>query len=144
LVRAFLWEAVLSDKQENVDAFLSALNHPQEGLIQELRATIRSVGPELTEGIKWNAPSYALEGKDIITLNFHYVDYVTIVFHTGPEGKDTHTKTPLFVDDTALLDWAADKRALLKIPSTDFLHESREEIEKVIALWIGKAKKDFQ
>jgi uncharacterized protein YdeI (YjbR/CyaY-like superfamily) len=136
--------ATMRDKQGNVDAFLSALNHPQEGLIQELRAVIRGVGSELTEGIKWNAPSYALGGKDIITLNFHYADYVTVVFHTGPEGKDTHTKTTLFVDDTGLLDWAADKRALLKIPSVGFLHESKDEIEKVIALWIGKARKGFQ
>lgn len=134
----------MREKQGNIDAFLSALNHPQEGLIQELRTMIRGVGSELTEGIKWNAPSYALEGRDIITLNFHYKDYVTIVFHTGPEGKDRHTKTTLFVDDTGLLDWAADKRALLKIPSMDFLHESKEEIEKVIAHWIEKAKNDFE
>lgn len=134
----------MREKQGNIDAFLSALNHPQEGLIQELRTMIRGVGSELTEGIKWNAPSYALEGRDIITLNFHYKDYVTIVFHTGPGGKDTHTKTTLFVDDTGLLDWAADKRALLKIPSMDFLHESKEEIEKVIAHWIEKAKNDFE
>jgi hypothetical protein len=69
---------------------------------------------------------------------------VTVVFHTGPEGKDSYTKTALFVDDTGLLDWAADKRALLKIPSVGFLHESKDEIEKVIALWIGKARKGFQ
>ena len=67
-----------------------------------------------------------------------------MVFHTGSKGKDTHTKKQLFVDETNHLEWIADKRAILKISTIEELESMEKDIEKIIYLWVQKAKVSFQ
>ena len=129
---------------ESVDEFVLNMNHPQIEIIQLVREIIKQTGDNLLEGIKWNAPSYSLNGNDIITLNFHSKEYVTIVFHTGPKGKDTHTKRPLFIDETNLLEWQADKRAVIKLQTLSQLEKDQDNIKKIIRLWIEKAINSFE
>jgi hypothetical protein len=58
-------------------------------------------------GIKWNAPSYSLDGNDIITFNFRNFGSVALIFHTGPKGKDTHSGKPLFGGYAGIVEWVA-------------------------------------
>lgn len=129
---------------QDVNEFVISLKHPQENIIQLMRELIKKSSSELVEGIKWNSPSYSLEGNDIITFNFHYKGVISLVFHTGPKGKDTHTKKQLFVDETNHLEWLADKRAVLKISSIEEFEAMEKDIEKIIDIWVEKAKGSFQ
>lgn len=134
----------MAKNSQNADALVESIKHPQEVIIQRLRSIIKQSSNELSEGVKWNAPSYSLNGNDIITFNFHYKGFVSLVFHTGPKGKDTHTNSQLFQDDSKLLEWVADKRAILKIATTEELEQNQHNIEKIITVWINKAKTSFQ
>lgn len=67
-----------------------------------------------------------------------------MIFHTGPKGKDTHTKKQLFVDDRNYLEWVADKRAILKIATVEELEAMEKDIEKIIEIWVHKAKDSFR
>lgn len=131
-------------KHKNANDLIKSMQHPQEDIIQLLRNIIKQTSNELSEGVKWNSPSYSLDGNDIITFNFHYNGYVSLVFHTGPKGKDTHTNKPLFKDETQLLEWVADKRAIVKISTIDQLEAIKSDIEKIIHIWINKGKSSFQ
>lgn len=133
----------MTKKLMSVDELIDSLNHPQEETIQVLRRIIKQSSNELVEGVKWNSPSYALNGNDIITFNFHYKGYVSLVFHTEPKGKDTHTNNQLFKDDSNLLEWVEDKRAILKIASIDEIEPIQHDMESIIAIWISKAKNSF-
>lgn len=134
----------MTKKLQTADELLDLLKHPQDDIIQLLRNIIKQASHELSEGVKWNAPSYSLNGNDIITFNFHYKGFVSLIFHTGPKGKDTHTNNFLFNDESNLLEWVADKRAVLKIATFDELALNQHKIETIINIWIEKAKSSFQ
>ncbi|MBX3065542.1 MAG: DUF1801 domain-containing protein [Anaerolineae bacterium] len=69
-------------KQENVDDYLSKLDHPLKAETEALRAIIKGVNPKISEQIKWNAPSYSYSDKEYIaTFNFHNQQQLRLVFH---------------------------------------------------------------
>ena len=131
-------------KRQSVDEFVADLAHPQAELIDAIRAQIKSASPTLVEGIKWNAPSYALRGNDIITFNLRNYGCVALIFHTGPKGKDTHTHTTLFTDESGLLEWVADKRAVLRIRDNETLERHSATIAQLIRTWVAHADNGFK
>ena len=43
---------------EQVDEFMEKLDHPFKAEVQTMREMIRNVNKDITEQIKWNAPSF--------------------------------------------------------------------------------------
>lgn len=68
-------------KAEDVDAFMDRLDHPFKAEVQELRGIIKGISPDITEQIKWNAPTFSHDGRYIATFNLHSVKNVHLVFH---------------------------------------------------------------
>lgn len=134
----------MKTKKQSVDNFVTGLAHPQTELIHSIRDLVKNASPSLIEGIKWNAPSYALNGNDIITFNFRNYGGVALIFHTGPKGKDTHSGSPLFTDETGLLEWVADKRAVVRIKDQKTFAESSMKIKGIIQTWVDYASNDFK
>lgn len=91
------------------DELLDALDHPLRKEIDALRAVILKAHPGLVEGVKWNAPSYSVEGEDRITFQLRAKDRILLVFHRGARAK----AGKVAVDDPeGLLEWAAPDRAI--------------------------------
>lgn len=134
----------MGSKKQTVDEFLGELGHAQGELIDAVRALVKGAEPGLTEGIKWNAPSYALEGNDIITFNFRTFDGVALIFHTGPKGKDTQTGNRLFSDPHPLLTWLADKRFVIKVADERVLEQNRASLAALVSRWVSLARQEFQ
>lgn len=65
----------------SVDAFLQDLDHPLMAEIEALRKIIQSASSEITEQIKWRAPSYSYRGKYLVTFNLRDHKGVHLVFH---------------------------------------------------------------
>lgn len=133
----------MAKKQPSVDDFILELASPQTELIHAVRELIKSASPELREGIKWNAPSYSLDGNDIITFNFRTFASLSLIFHTGPKGKDTHTGIHLFELDPSLERWVADKRLVLELPDATFLASHGEAISSLVQTWVDHARGGF-
>ncbi|MCB8979202.1 MAG: DUF1801 domain-containing protein [Ardenticatenaceae bacterium] len=131
-------------KAQTVEQLLSLLDHPDINLINQTRQTILEAAPALMEGVKWNAPSYALNGNDIITFNFRNYGPVSLIFHTGPKGKDTKTGQRLFEDTTGLVEWVADKRFVVKVPDGRFLQTHAADITQLIQTWAAYAANNFE
>jgi hypothetical protein len=70
-------------QSEDVDRFVEDLDHGRKDEIETIRHLIRSANPELTEQIKWNAPSFCVDGDDRITLRLQPRDRVQLIFHRG-------------------------------------------------------------
>jgi hypothetical protein len=68
-------------KAEDVEAFMDRLDHPFKAEVQKLREIIKGVSPDITEQIKWNAPTFGHDGDYIATFNLHSVKNVHLVFH---------------------------------------------------------------
>ncbi len=66
--------------KETVDQFMARLDHPLKAEVQALRDIIKGVSPNITEQIKWNAPSFSTTNY-IVTFNLHDAQHVRLVFH---------------------------------------------------------------
>ena len=131
-------------KTQTVEQLLSSLDHPDLDLINQVRALIAQAEPALVEGVKWNAPSYALNGNDIITFNFRNYGILSLIFHTGPKGKDTKTGQHLFEDTTRLATWLADKRFVVKVVDGRFLQTHAADITQLVQTWAAYAANNFE
>lgn len=134
----------MKTNNQSVDHLLIELAHPQTELINAIRSLLKSSSPSLVEGIKWKAPSYALNGNDIVTFNFRNYGCLSLILHTGPKGKDTHNGTTLFTDDSGMLQWIADKRAVLRIKDHKTLEENKMTIRYIIRVWVDHANNNFE
>ena len=50
-----------ADTSQAVDTFMAMLEHPAKDAIELLRSAILASDPSITEGIKWNAPSFKVQ-----------------------------------------------------------------------------------
>ncbi len=65
-----------------VDAFMTALDHPFKSEVQTIRDIIKGVHPGITEQVKWRAPSFSYNGY-MVTFNLWAAQHVHLVFHNG-------------------------------------------------------------
>lgn len=113
---------------------MQQLEHPLKAEIEQIRALVLGSDPDITEHIKWNAPSYQYDGEDWLTLNLHHSDRIQLVFHRGAKVKDSSGFT--FEDRTGLLKWVAADRALLTIQDQQDLEAKKEALKEVVSRWI--------
>ena len=84
------------DPATEVENFMKLLKHPLKKETQALREMIRSVDPEISERIKWKAPSYHLNGVDFLTFNLRDLTRIHLIFHHPSIEK---IKSPLLEGD---------------------------------------------
>jgi len=62
-------------KLTSVDAYLSELTDEQRSALEKLRATVRSVAPDATDGISYAMPAFKVGGRGLCcyaAFNDHY------------------------------------------------------------------------
>ncbi|MBC7813905.1 MAG: DUF1801 domain-containing protein [Burkholderiales bacterium] len=70
----------MKKQKETVDEFMDKLDHPLKAEVQAVREIIKGVNPNITEQIKWVAPSFSY--KDYIaTFNLRTDKHVHLIFH---------------------------------------------------------------
>ena len=119
-----------------VEAFLAKLDHPLKPTVEAVRSAILSVDPHVTEGIKWNSPSFYCNGW-FATANVRGKDAVMVVFHLGAKVKDNTTAGMNIQDDVGLLEWAAKERALARFRSLEDFKEKRAAFKSVVSQWLS-------
>jgi Uncharacterized conserved protein len=70
-----------------VDDFLTKLAHPLKSEVQLVRAIIKGANKDITEQIKWNAPSFSYDGAYLVTFNLRPRDHIHLVFHNPMISK---------------------------------------------------------
>jgi hypothetical protein len=122
-----------------VDEFIQGLNHPMNDVIQLLRSIIFEAEPSLTEHLKWNAPSFCYKEKDCITFNFPPKrDSILLVFHRGVAKKEL-LKRKLITDETGLLQWKTNDRAVVRFSSFQEVEKEKNNLAPVFKLWLEKS-----
>ncbi len=123
---------------EQVLAFIQQLEHPLKQEVQEVRKIILQLDSQITEHIKWNAPSFCINDEDRITFNFYGANKFRLVFHCGSKKKtQKESKEKLINDDSGLLEWVAGDRATITITSIEDLNEENKiNLKKIATKWI--------
>lgn len=121
---------------KTVDALLASSDHPLIEDIQKLRGYVLGVDPAITEGVKWNAPSYRLN-DDFATVHMRLTDTVGLIFHTGAK-KRAQPLTMELDDPSGLVEWLAPDRCLVRAGSGRSLVRNRKSLEGLLRQWVDQ------
>lgn len=97
----------IPSQAEQVDAFMETLDHPFKAEVQMVREIIKNVNKDISEQIKWNAPSFSYAGESLVTFNLWEKKRIHLVFHnpmiskvksTLLEGDYDHRRMAYFED----------------------------------------------
>lgn len=126
-----------AEARADVDAFLATLAHPQDAAIRRLRAVILAADPRIGEGIKWNAPSFHLEGRHFATMQLRRTDRLLLVLHLGagkralPEGA--------IADPGKQLTWLGADRATCTFVGEQDVDAQAAALQLLLRQWMAHA-----
>ena len=112
-------------KTEAVDAYMATLNHPLKAEAQALREIIKGVHKDITEEVKWNAPSFSYKGY-LVTFNLRPTDHVHLIFHNGA----------LLDDQGGWLEGDYVDRRMVYFRTMDEVVAKKPKLVKAIKQWI--------
>ena len=97
------------DNSQQVDEFMDKLDHPFKAEVQMIREIIKNVNKDITEQIKWKAPSFSYKGEYLVTFNLWEKQKIHLIFHNPMiskvkskllEGDYDHRRMAYFADRT--------------------------------------------
>ncbi|MCB1231938.1 MAG: DUF1801 domain-containing protein [Verrucomicrobiae bacterium] len=122
------------DNSDAVNALIERGAHPLTLLIQEVRRTILSVNPTITEGVKWNSPSFYRHGW-FATIRAFRPDKIEVIFHHGAKRKDDSPAKTSIQAPSGFLRWPSPDRAIATLTKDDATEAFLPILAKVAADW---------
>lgn len=120
----------------DVDDFMRALEHPLKAEIEAVRAIIRGASPEISEGIKWNAPSFRC-GEWFATVHLRSRDAVQVILHLGAKVRGDGAKGVLVEDPEGLLEWLGKDRASVKLRDMSEIRAKGGAFGEIVRGWVA-------
>jgi hypothetical protein len=121
-----------------IEQFLAAV--PDPGSAAALRAlceVIVSAEPRLVGEIKWNAPSFTLEGRDVVTTGVNRDGSIRLVLHRGAAKAAPGAQRPEIDDPAGLLEWRGVDRAISTFPDEAFVRASAQATRDLVRQWVA-------
>ena len=119
----------------DVDTFLGTLAHPQEAALRRLRAVILATDPRIGEGIKWNAPSFHVDGRHFATMQLRRADRLLLVLHLGA-GKRVLPKDAI-ADPQGQLTWLGADRATWSFADVKDVDARAAGLQDLLRQWMA-------
>ena len=110
-----------ANQTPQVDEFMDQLDHPFKAEVQMVREIIKNVNKDITEQVKWKAPTFSYQGEYLVTFNLWEKERIHLVFHNPMiskvkseilEGDYDHRRMAYFSDEN---DIRAKKTTLEKV-----------------------------
>lgn len=118
--------------------FLKSLDPDIKAQVEALRGLIKSLNFELTEHIKWNAPSYVLDGEDRITFSVANKDsQVKLVIHMGANRKENKNSKPVLSNDGGIVQWSSDIRGYITFTDIEDVRRKSPILQNVLSEWLA-------
>lgn len=124
------------DSPVAVDALLMQLQHPQTALIEAIRQVVLASDPSISEGVKWNAPSFAL-GEYFATVHLRSKVGIGLILHLGAKKRVLPATGLQITDPDGLLKWLAADRAQLEFRDVADLAQKNVALQAVIRQWLS-------
>ena len=116
--------------------FIAKMEHPHKAGIEQLREMILGLDGQVSEEIKWNAPSFKLNDH-FATFKLQPPKNIQLVLHTGAKAK-SNAKAFSVDDPDGLLKWPATDRCVLTLRSTAELESHQGEVLRILRQWIAQ------
>ena len=117
-----------------VNEFMEKLDHPFKAEVEMMRELIKNVNPDITEEIKWKAPSFSYKGEYLVTFNLWEKGRIHLVFHNSMISK---VKSELLEGDY-------DHRRMAYFSDKKDIEEKKATLEKVLKVLIKLQKKPLE
>ncbi|MFN3911589.1 DUF1801 domain-containing protein [Hyphomonas sp.] len=118
---------------------MAALSHPLRAEADALRVILLALkAPKLDESVKWNAPSYAVGGVHCVTFNFSDKKSIRLIFHCDTARKETKGAPPAFADETGLLAWQSDIRAIAVFRTMEDVAAAKLVLPGLVRRWVSE------
>lgn len=117
-----------------VEEYLDGLDHPFRAQVAELRLMISQSDDRVTEGIKWNAPSFSWQGNDRVTLKLNPKNCFQIIFHRG--AKKDASDSNGFEDRSGIVEWIGPDRGIVRITSPKEFENVKELVADIAIRWM--------
>lgn len=124
------------EKYTSIDKFMHAMDAKQKDQVTLLRTIITNAHPELTEHIKWNSPSYVLNGDDRITFSVRPNFPISLILHMGATRSEDKKGAPVMDDQSELIDWKSDTRGVLSFTGLDDIKTKEPQLTAIIDQWL--------
>ena len=121
-----------------VDAYRASLQPEQLAIVDDLRAAAAASAPDVTEHIKWNAPSFCIGCDDRITLGSSPKGAVRVILHRGAKVRDNSDFA--FDAPTDLVKWAATDRGVMEFKTKADLDNKASDIADIFTRWMEVTK----
>ena len=125
-------------KYKTVEEFLGSLDESKRSQIQVLREVILTSNPQLSEHIKWNAPSYVMNDEDRITFNtMNKQNVVKLVLHMGATRKEDKKADPIMEDENKLIEWNSNIRGTITFENIDDVQAKLPIVAQITKAWLA-------
>ena len=124
-----------ADTTRAVDEFMATLVHPHRAEVEALRKLVLSVDPSISEGIKWNAPSFRTT-EYFATTNLRTKSGIRVILHLGAKIRDPPAGGVPVDDPQRLLKWLAKDRAMVEFADGQQLHSTKAALQAILRQWI--------
>jgi uncharacterized protein YdhG (YjbR/CyaY superfamily) len=134
--RAGTVRRVASDPE--VAAFIRAIDHPMKKEMEGLRRLILGASPKVTEGIKWNAPSFRTT-EWFATMNVtgrSSPACLRIILHLGAKPKPDALKRLKIADSSGLLEWLGKDRGMVTFRDGKDFKAKSAAMKAIVKQWV--------
>jgi uncharacterized protein YdhG (YjbR/CyaY superfamily) len=114
---------VKTGDSEQVNEFMNKLAHSLKAEVEMVRRLIMNVNKEITEQIKWNAPSFSYRDEYLVTFNLRAKDRIHLVFHNP---MIANVKSPLLEGDYK-------DRRMAYFSDSDDIQAKKTALEKTVS-----------
>lgn len=129
--------ASASDPAAEVAQWFAALVHPHADGLALLRRTILAADPAITEGIKWNVPSFRTV-EWFATFHVRTKTGFALILHLGAKKREDLPAGGLAsADPGGMLKWLGPDRAMLEFADRAALEAKAPALQALVRCWIG-------
>lgn len=121
---------------QTVNDFIAALNHPLKPEVIALRQIILGADSRISQGIKWNVPSFRTT-EYFATFYLRAKESIQIILHFGAKPRALPVGDIAIADPEALLTWLAKDRASVTFRNLAEINAHRPAFEAIIRAWIA-------
>lgn len=110
--------------------------HPLHKEIETARSIILGASPAISEGVKWNAPSFRTEKEWFATINLRSTESLQLVFHLGAKTRPD-LKVFKLADPNGLMEWLGKDRAMITLGAGRDIPANKAAFEAIVRAWIA-------
>lgn len=124
-----------------IEQYLGSVPQPEAArALRALCALILDAEPRLVAEIKWNAPSFTLDGRDVLTTGVNRDGSIRLVLHRGAAKAAPGTLRPTIDDPDALLEWRGVDRAIATFTDNGAVRGNADAVRDLVRQWVSSAE----